>query len=55
MVTLPRALVQIAETKFQNPACHLEKSLTARVKNTKCQLEIDGTSKMLIVKLGKYI
>ena len=49
-VTIPRALVQITKTKFQNPGYHLEKRLTARVKNTKCLLEIDGTSKMLIVK-----
>ena len=51
MVTLPRALVQITKTKFQNPAYHLEKSLTARVKNTKCLLGIDGTNKMLIKSL----
>ena len=49
MVTVPRVLVQITKTKFQNPAYHLEKSLNTRVKNTKCLLEINGTSKMLIV------
>ena len=50
MVTLPRALVQITEAKFQNPAYHLDKGLTARVKNADCLFEIDGTSKMLIGK-----
>ena len=48
MVTVPRVPVQITKTKFQSPTYHLEKGLTARVKNTKCLLEIDGTSKMLI-------
>ena len=43
-------LVLITKTKFQNPAYHLKESLTARVKNTKCLLEINGAGKMSIVK-----
>ena len=50
MVSVPRVLVQITKTKFQNSAYHLEKSLTTRVKNTKFLLEINGTNTMLIVK-----
>ena len=43
-------LVLITKTKFHNPAYHLKESLTARVKNTKYLLEMNGTGKMPIVK-----
>ena len=34
-LTVPKILVQMAKTKFQNPASHLEKGLTARVNKQK--------------------
>ena len=34
-------LVLITKTKLQNPAYHLKERLTARVKNTKCLLEMN--------------
>ena len=35
----------MTKTKFLNPAYHLEKSLTARVKNTKYLLQRNGSSR----------
>ena len=35
----------MTKTKFRNPAYHLEKTLTARAKNTKCLLQRNGSSR----------
>ena len=46
-MTVLRILVQMTDTKFQNPSYQLDKTFTARVKNTKYLWQRNGMNKML--------